>query len=209
MIIAIEGPSAAGKTTWCRAHCPDGFVEAAPENLDAPDLFADPREVASFWVEYNCGLWQKALDLEKKYGVAVCDGDPLHLYFSWSLWKMGALPSTLFELDSVLYRRAIERRQVGFADLILWKDAPAEELRRRAKGDQARKRKRIEIYLGMIPWMNAWYSARDYVLPDTMQSCSDDFSIESLEKSTVSSRRYDVEIMDSLLARLRGAQSLP
>src|ERR1700683_1134349 len=38
MIVAIEGPSAAGKTTWCRTHSPEGFVEPAPENVDGPDL---------------------------------------------------------------------------------------------------------------------------------------------------------------------------
>jgi uridine kinase len=47
MIVAIEGPSAVGKTTWCRTQAPR-FVKEAPPGLDAPDLFADPIDVANF-----------------------------------------------------------------------------------------------------------------------------------------------------------------
>src|ERR1700679_2236109 len=108
MIVVMEGPSAVGNTTWCRAHCPELLVEAAPENLDAPELDADPLQVAHFWVEFNGRQWQTALQIEKEKEVAVCDGDPFHLYFSWSVWKAGALARNLFDAELPLYRRAIE-----------------------------------------------------------------------------------------------------
>jgi hypothetical protein len=82
MIVAIEGPSAVGKTTWCRTHAPK-FVKEAPPDLDAPDLFADPIDVANFWARFNSGLWQSALRIERQEGIAVCDSDPFHLYFSF------------------------------------------------------------------------------------------------------------------------------
>ncbi len=89
MIVAIEGPSAAGKTTWCRTHCANSWVQEAPYHIPAPDLYADPAEVGRFWVKHNASNWQRALELEREHGVAVCDGDPFHLYFAWSLWKSG------------------------------------------------------------------------------------------------------------------------
>ena len=85
MIVAIEGPSGAGKTTWCRSHCKDAFVEEPSLDIVAPDLYGDPIEVANFWLDFNATRWQAALRLERQKGVAFCDGDPFHLYFSWSL----------------------------------------------------------------------------------------------------------------------------
>jgi GTPase SAR1 family protein len=153
-IIVVEGPSAAGKTTWCQKHFQKGFAEAAPETLEAPDLFAEPQEVAAFWVEHNIRRWQRALEIEKWESIAVCDGDPLRLYFSWAFWKTGAGDSKLFEIEAALYRKAIEERRIGFADCVVWLEAPIDELRRRAKADATRKRMRLELYLEMIPWMH-------------------------------------------------------
>jgi hypothetical protein len=83
MIIAIEGPSAAGKTTWCRSQVPYTCVKEAAENIAAPDLFADPIAVGQFWVGFAVENWRRALAIEREHGVAICDGDPFHLYYSW------------------------------------------------------------------------------------------------------------------------------
>jgi hypothetical protein len=60
MIVAIEGPSTAGKTFGVHTRAPR-YVKEAPSNLDAPDLFADPIEFFFF----PCGrqeLWTEASD---------------------------------------------------------------------------------------------------------------------------------------------------
>jgi hypothetical protein len=106
MIVAVEGPSAAGKTMWCSAHCGDLLVREAPENIAAPDLYADPAAVGRFWVDHYGENWQRALAIEREHGIAVCDGDPFHLYFAWALWKAGALDQRLFEIERELYREA-------------------------------------------------------------------------------------------------------
>lgn len=202
MIVVIEGPSGAGKTTWCRAHCPERLAENASENLDAPDLYSDPLEVARFWIEFNGKQWQAALQIEKEKGMAVCDGDPFHLYFSWALWKAEVLARNLFDAELPLYRRAIEDGRIGFADLVLWREAPLEELRRRARSDPTRRRRRHELYLRMIPWMKAWFAAREQVLPGAVRPWSDPFRLEDLRSAPACARRCDPVALDQMTAAL-------
>ncbi len=203
MIISLEGPSAAGKTTWCRKHCLHAWVEEAPHHIAAPDLYADPAEVARFWVNHNSANWQRALELEREHGIAVCDGDPFHLYFAWSLWKSGAIDSRLFEIERELYRSAFERRQMGFVDCVLWLEAPEDELRRRAQADTVRKRKRHEIYLALVPWMKRWFDARERLLPGSVRPLKGDFKIEDVAASP-SSQRYELALLNRLSKSLKG-----
>jgi hypothetical protein len=205
VIIAIEGPSAVGKTTWCREHCSGRFVEEAAPDVSAPDLHSDPKHVAEFWVEFAIQRWQVALEMEREDGVAICDGSPLHLYYSWALWKSGALPETLFATETRLYRHAIERRELGFADLVFWLDAPIAELRRRASADRARGRRRHEMNLGCVPWMKAWFRQSERCLPGTMQACPSSFEIQRFAVRPSNHNRYDAAAFDRIIAALPGA----
>ena len=201
MILAIEGPSAAGKTTWCRSHCPHSWVGEAPYHILAPDLYADPAEVAEFWVNHNAANWQRALELEQAHGIAVCDGDPLHLYFSWALWKSGALDARLLAIERELYRDAFSQQRMGFVDFVLWLEAPEDELRRRARADTVRKRKRQEIYLALAPWMKVWFAAREKILPGSMRPLNGNFRLEDLAVDA-SPRRYALGLFSEMLDRL-------
>lgn len=205
MIVAIEGASAAGKTTWCRRRFPD-HVSEAPETISAPDLFTDPAEVGRFWVNHAIENWRKALALEREHSIAICDGDPFHLYYSWSLWKSAALTSELFEIESALYRDAFNKQQIGFVDHVLWLDVPGEELRRRTQTDSTRRRNRHELYLALVPWMRSWFATREAVLPGTVQALHEEFRIEELNPA-VAPHRYDTRMIDKIFARLRLADS--
>jgi hypothetical protein len=202
MIVVMEGPSAAGKTTWCKSHCPDIFIEEASEDIEAPSLGSDPAQVALFWARFNTGLWREGLEMERKRGIAVFDGDPFHLYFSWALWKVNFLTNALFTEELERYRRAIEQRRIGFADYVVWREEPREELRRRAKSDPTRRRRRHEVYLSLIPWMKAWFAARESVLTGTLFSWSPAFRLQDLGPSPAGSRRYDPSVLDSMIAAL-------
>jgi hypothetical protein len=203
MIVAIEGPSAAGKTTWCRTHSPEGFVEPAPENVEAPDLGAEPSEVAKFWVNFNIRRWQSALRIEQEKGVAICDGDPFHLYFSWALWKSEAIPSTLFETELPLYRQAVEDGRMGFADLVYWREVPLEELRRRASSDTTRRRRRHETYLRLMPWMKLWFETRERLFPGTVGPWPEQLRVQAIAGSAMSAFRYDLKKVDEMIALSR------
>ena len=200
MIIAIEGGSAAGKTTWCRSYFPRNHVPETPADISSPDPFADPAEVSWFWVNHATQNWLKALEIEREHGLAICDGDPFHLYFAWALWKAGALSRKLFDLESAIYRIGFEEEQIGFVDHVVWIDVPARELRQRAAADTTRRRKRHELYLTMLPWMKIWFEQRHRLLPGTVHLAGEEFKIEELQ-STPSPHRYDVAMLDRLLQR--------
>lgn len=48
MIVVIEGPSAAGKTTWVRRHHPDVAVWERRPSAAPPDRKTAPVEAAEF-----------------------------------------------------------------------------------------------------------------------------------------------------------------
>jgi hypothetical protein len=200
MIVAIEGPSASGKTTWCRVRFPH-HVSETPQSISAPDLFANPAEVAGFWVNHAIENWHRALDIERREGLAVCDGDPFHLYFSLALWRSGAMDRKLFDNETVLYRNAIANHQVGFVDHVLWIDVADDELRRRAQADICRRRKRHEMYLALVPWMEKWFEARTLVLPGTVTMLKDDTRLEGL-KLLPKSKRYETSLLDKMLTEV-------
>ncbi|MGG7099517.1 hypothetical protein [Rhodococcus sp. 24CO] len=83
MIIAVEGPSAAGKTTWCRANHRAFVAEYTPTGQE-PDG-SDAMEQATYWARVNAHRWTQSLALERVAGDAICDSDPLKLHYSWSL----------------------------------------------------------------------------------------------------------------------------
>ena len=87
MIVVIEGISAAGKTTWCRAHWP-AFVREAPPPAEAPDRASTPAAAARYWAERNAQRWRAAQAREAIDGIAVCDSDPFKLHYVWSLWRI-------------------------------------------------------------------------------------------------------------------------
>lgn len=94
MIVAVEGPSAAGKTTWCRQHASVFVAEHAPTGLEADPSGASDQ--AAFRVGVNSARWRAALDLESRSRTALCDSDPLKLHYSWCLARMGAAPWSCF-----------------------------------------------------------------------------------------------------------------
>jgi hypothetical protein len=203
LILAIEGPSAVGKTTWCRAHFPENLVPEAPKDIDAPNhRHSEPAAVADFWVKHNIEAWQRALQLECETGIAVCDSDTLHLYYSWALWQSRAIGPELFEIELPLYRSALEQRRLGFADLVLTLNAPIVELRRRAQADATHRRRQHETHLALIPWMQGWFCARERVLPGTVHPWREDLPVRGLVNSEPVPQRYDPAILDRMMEEL-------
>ena len=69
VIVAVDGPSAAGKSTWCRATSEQFVAEYTPTG-EEPDG-SDPAEQATYWAQVNAQRWTQALTLQAATGVAV------------------------------------------------------------------------------------------------------------------------------------------
>jgi hypothetical protein len=127
VIVAVEGPSAAGKTTWCRQQPWPAVAEYAPTGKE-PDG-SDEGQRAAYWVQVNSGRWRQALQLEKEHRVVLCDGDPLKLHYSWCLARVGAAPWSKFRHELRYVREAFASAQLGFCDVVLVSIPPLHVLR--------------------------------------------------------------------------------
>ena len=112
MIVALEGPSAAGKTTWLRRLVPPGHIIAEHGRIELPSVRVGDE--AAFWAELNAQRWQHAVAVEGSTGRAFCDGDPLRLHYDYGLARVGLLPWERFEADVAACRSEIRDRRLGF-----------------------------------------------------------------------------------------------
>lgn len=163
MIAVVEGPSAAGKTTWCRRHGYPVVEEYAPtaNEREASDL----RAQAAHWVGANCVRWEQALALEREHSVVVCDSDPLKLHYSWCLARVGAAPWDSFEHNLLACRLAFVAGRLGFADLVLVSIPPLKTLRAYREADRSRGRSHFDLHAQLSSPLREWYEAVDALEP--------------------------------------------
>lgn len=143
MIICLEGPSAAGKTSLAEALARERGAAVVPE-LDASGA-PPPGRSAAWFVERHAARWRLALETAAGAPFAVLDGDPFKgLWYNWLYADEG------WEgVDTVapLYRAQIERGALAFPDLYVALTASEDELRRRRDGDPTRSRRNFEKHL--------------------------------------------------------------
>lgn len=195
MIIAVEGPSAAGKTTLCRSLTETFVAEYQPTGVE-PD--GDDLQVqAHYWANVNTARWNSARSLENETGLAVCDSDPMKLHYAWCLAQVGADSVERFEFETVLVREAIVEKRIGFADAVLVKYPTLETLTERKENDPTRLRRSFDLHTQLIEPLRAWYEALDAVDPGRVHGW--DVDLGALQPRQ---RRYDATLLDDLLARL-------
>lgn len=198
VIVAVEGPSAAGKSTWCQQQSWPTVAEYVPTGQE-PDG-SEPVRQGAYWVEVNSGRWREAVALEQSSQVVLCDSDPLKLHYSWSLARIGAAPWSRFEQELRGVRAAFAAGQLGFADLVLICVPPPEVLRRQRAGDQSRRRRAFDLHVRLCEPLREWYSACDEVDPGRVVWS---FPTAGVPTSvSARSRRSDSALLDQLLANL-------
>ncbi len=116
VIVVVEGPSAAGKTTWAAAKGGASLVSEPARTVEPP---GEPAAVAKFWTDRHAERWSQALARERQTGLAVLDTDPLKLHYSWSLQCIDAASREQWENQERAYREAIAAHRIGFADRYL------------------------------------------------------------------------------------------
>ena len=165
MIIVVEGASAAGKTTWVRQHAAAHAVPESSPDTAAPDRGVAPEEWVRYWQEQNELRWRRAVELEQKARLAVCDTDPLKAHYVWCVWQAGLADRTGWDLQCEMTIAAFDEQRIGFADLVLFADLDETELRARRSADASRQRRRFETHVRLAAPLKRWYEAVDRIEP--------------------------------------------
>jgi hypothetical protein len=146
MIVVVEGPSAAGKTTWCKTHAPQSLPEPGRGSID---------EI----LRYQIDRWRRATAADARGEVMVLDGDPFKLYYSWASWRVGHITEADWNAAVEATRRHFVVGDYGLADLVLYTDPGDDELRRRKHADTTRTRRNFDLHTTMRPHFRRWYEA--------------------------------------------------
>jgi hypothetical protein len=159
VIIVVEGPSGAGKTTWCRAHAgANALLEALPDHATVP---TEPHAAAKFWVERNVAQWQDVLECEARDGLVVVDTDPFKLHYVWTLFKAGQASERQWTMQRDVAREAFASGRQALADLFLVSDIDDATLRARRDADPTRTRRNFERHVRLRDALLRWYRAID------------------------------------------------
>ena len=135
VIVVVEGPSAAGKTTWCSAQVYEHVI--AETGRVAPPAELSDDGLAGFWHDLNCRRWATAMDVETQYGLAVCDTDPLKLHYDYCLARVGVASWDRFDAGAALAAEAIASRALGIAGIVLVNIPDDETLSQQRSSDPA------------------------------------------------------------------------
>lgn len=200
MIAVVEGPSAAGKTTWCRHQPWPVVAEYAPSGAE-PDGSDEDRR-AAYWVAVNSGRWQRALELEAEHGVVLCDSDPLKLHYSWCLARIGAAPWSRFEHELRDTREAIAAGRLGFADVAMVSIPSAHVLRTRKAADPTRQRRSFDLHAQLREPLRQWYIAVEGAEPGRVTWSWPPEGVPIAQSGRA--QRCDPALLDSIVAHLPG-----
>jgi hypothetical protein len=106
VIVVVEGPSGAGKTTWCRTRGRSyALLEELPDHSTVP---SEPEAQARFWVERNVARWRQVMG-----GYALAD-----LYLVSDIDE--ATLRARREADKARTRRDFERHVLLRDSLLRW-----------------------------------------------------------------------------------------
>ncbi len=203
MIVVVEGPSGAGKTTWVERHAGRfGLLEQLPDHATVP---TEPEKAARFWVERNVARWQAVLERERRDGLVVVDTDPFKLHYVWTLWRTGQTTRREWELQRDVAREAFTEGRYALADLFLVSDIGTEELRTRRDADTTRTRRNFQTHVRLRDSLLAWYRAVASLDPRRVVfGLPDDGLAPELLALGTRPERSGAGLFDRLLAALPG-----
>ena len=201
MIIVVEGPSGAGKTTWCRTHAgPNALLETLPDHSTVPN---EPAAAGRFWVERNVARWAEVLAREARDGLVVVDTDPFKLHFVWTLFRTGQVSEVEWTMQRDAARDAFASGRYALADLFLVSDVDVQTLRKRREADESRTRRNFERHVLLRDTLLRWYGAIDRLEPGRVVF---GLPTEGIAPELVAkgkrARRSGLELFDTLMSEL-------
>ena len=163
MIVVVEGPSGAGKTTWCRTHGGKyALLEALPDHATVP---TEPHAAARFWVERNAARWEEVLAREARDGLVLVDTDPFKLHYVWTLFRTGQASELDWTMQRDAARDAFAAGRYALADGFLVSTIDIDTLRARRDADISRTRGNFERHVRLRDMLLRWYGAIDRLEP--------------------------------------------
>jgi hypothetical protein len=169
VIIVVEGPSAAGKSTWIAAHCQPAMVIGEAPSGRAPDRTTDPDGAAAHWAAISAARWHAASQAERHTGTAVCDTDPLKLHYIWSLWQTGHASRRQWHAELTATRQLFAQHRLGIADLILIEIPDPATLAARRRADPTRRRRNFDLHAQLAGPLRDWYHAVEQLDPSRVR----------------------------------------
>jgi hypothetical protein len=161
VIVVVEGPTAAGKTTWCRRQV-GRFVAECVTTGNEP---ADGQALARHWARVGMRRWAEAEELERADGVAYCDTDPVKLHYAWGMAALGLAPRARFDRELAVTRVAFRTGRLGFADAVLVGLPELETLQRQRDDDVTRRRRNFATHVQLREPLRQWYATLDRLDP--------------------------------------------
>jgi hypothetical protein len=183
VIVAIEGTSAAGKTTWCETHAAGCYV---PEDPPGP------------------ARWRRALVLEREHGIAVCDTEPAKLYYAYALWRTGRIEAGAWRAAREEARAAFADGSLGLPDLVSFAERDLATLERHRASEPGRRRHRFALHVELQPWFVAWWRAVEAAEPGRVRWRYPDGleELRGLATSWPARERTGAALLDAVLAQL-------
>ena len=206
MIIAVEGPSAAGKTHWLRRLAADNTVWEAEVLPDAPDRAVDPDAAERYWAERNAERWALAVQYEEEHDFVFCDTDPLKLHYVWSLCRINAASAANWARAVEVHRELLQHREVGFTDLVIVSIPDEVTLRQRKESDMTRRRRNFEKHVRLSEHLRSWYEILNSIEPGKVLwgFPEDVTSARAASKDAGYLSRYSRELFEELVQKATG-----
>jgi hypothetical protein len=160
VIVVVEGPGAAGKTSWCRRQV-GRYVADSPATGNEP---VDGPALARHWVRAGMRRWAEAERLERADGVAFCDTDPVRLHLSWGMAALGLAPRAQFDRELAVAREAFGTGRLGLADAVLV-GLPEPEILQRRRDEAPDRPRAVATGVQLREPLRQWYAALDRLDP--------------------------------------------
>lgn len=195
VIIAVEGPSAAGKTTSAARLGGERIIAETGQLV--PPAGLSVGELAAFWSRVNARRWAAALAVEREIGVAVCDTDPLKLHYDYCLARVGAASWNRFDVGVEAATNAIGQRSVGIVDFVAVGLPDDDTLERQRIADSTRRRRNFDLHRKLGPALRDWYEALDRLDPGRVV-----WSFPTALPALIERDRYDLDLFLAWIAEL-------
>jgi hypothetical protein len=196
VIVVVEGPAAAGKTSWCRRYVGRFVPEYAPTGNEP----VDGQALARHWARVSMRRWAYAEELERHDGIAFCDSDPVKLHYSWGMATLGLAPRAQFDRELAVTRVAFRTGRLGLADAVLIGLPEVATLQRQRDGDRTRRRRNFATHVQLREPLRQWYATLDALDPGRVIWELPAEGVPKLPEPRTG--RTDPELLDALIAAL-------